>query len=135
MRDCGDSPPEELLRAVDEFNRGDWFDCHETLEDLWAGEEWEMRDFYQGVLQVAVALHHWREGNFRGAVLLLEGGAKCLRRVRPVCQGVDSEVLAAAADRLREALILLGPERMAELDRELIPRLRLVQAGAESESQ
>jgi predicted metal-dependent hydrolase len=126
MRHCDESPPEELLRAVVEFNRGDWFDCHETLEDLWVAEEGETRDFYHGVLQVAVALHHWREGNFGGAVRLLEGGAKYLRRVQPVCQGVDVAGLVAAADRLREALTNLGAARMAELHPDLIPRLRLV---------
>ncbi len=125
MRHCDDMPPEELLRAIDEFNRGAWFDCHETLEDLWAGEALEMRDFYQGVLQVAVALHHWREGNFNGALLLLERGAKCLRRVRPVCQGVDVDGLIDAADRLREVLTNLGAHRMAELDQTFIPKLRL----------
>ncbi|HEY6871919.1 MAG TPA: DUF309 domain-containing protein [Geobacteraceae bacterium] len=125
MRQCDESPPEELLRAIGEFNRGDWFGCHETLEDLWVGEEGEMRDFYQGFLQMTVALHHWREGNFGGALRLLEGGAKYLRRVRPLCQGVDAAGLAISADRLREALIRLGPARMAELDQGLIPFLAL----------
>jgi predicted metal-dependent hydrolase len=111
-----------------EFNRGDWFECHETLEDLWIGQEGECRDFYQGVLQVAVALHHWREGNFGGAVRLLESGAKYLRRVSPVCQRVDVADLVVASDRLREELTCLGNERMAELAPEFIPRLRLAPA-------
>ncbi len=126
MPQCNDSPSGELLRALGEFNRGDWFDCHETLEDLWVGTEGEVRYFYQGVLQVAVALHHWRNGNFKGAVRLLESGADYLRRVRPACQRVDVEGLVLAADRVRESLSNLGPDRMTELDQELIPRLRLV---------
>ena len=126
MRQCEDSPPGELLQAIGEFNRGDWFDCHETLEDLWVGEEGEIRHFYQGVLQVAVALHHWRGGNHAGAVRLLESGADYLRKVRPVCQRVDVASLIAAADLMREELSTLGPARMAELDTTLIPRLQLV---------
>ncbi len=125
MRHCEGPPPGELLRAIDQFNRRDWFDCHETLEYLWMGQIGETRDFYQGILQVAVALHHWRGGNFRGAVSLLARGAGYLRRVRPVCQGVDVEGFVADADRLWEALAALGPERMAELEPDLIPRLRL----------
>ena len=109
MRQCEDSPPGELLQAIGEFNRGDWFDCHETLEDLWVGEEGEIRYFYQGVLQVAVALHHWRGGNYAGAVRLLESGADYLRRVRAVCQRVDVANLIAAADRMREVWSTLGP--------------------------
>lgn len=122
---CSDSPSEELLTAVDQFNQGEWFECHETLEELWVGSAGEMRDFYQGLLQVAVALHHWREGNFRGAILLLEKGPGLLRRVRPICQRIEVEETIADAALLREALIALGPERMAEVPPLLIPTLRL----------
>lgn len=132
MDSCTQSPSGALLQALGEFNRGDWFECHETLEELWVGSEGEIRDFYQGLLQVAVGLHHWREGNFKGAVLLLASGADKLRRVRPVCQRIDAGELVMAADRVREALITLGAGRMAELDTGIIPLLRLVPAaGAE----
>jgi predicted metal-dependent hydrolase len=125
-RSCEQYPPAELLRAIEEFNRGDWFDSHETFEDLWRGETGEMRDFYQGLLQVAVGLHHWRKGYIEGAVSLLGRGAGYLRRVRPVCQEVDVAAFIAAADRMREALITLGPEQVSELETALVPRLRLV---------
>lgn len=127
MQPCGEAPPEELFRARDEFNRGNWFECHETLEELWVGEKGELRDFYQGLLQVAVALHHWREGNFKGALLLLEKGGALLGRVSPLCQGVEVATLVRAADRFREELLKLGPERMEEMDRSLIPRIRMVE--------
>lgn len=129
IRDCDSSPSGELLQAFGEFNRGDWFECHETLEELWIGSEGEIRDFYQGVLQIAVALHHWRNGNFGGAVHLLAGGAGYLRRVRDTCQRIQVDVLVEAADRFRETLVSLGPKRMAEADRNLIPRLRLAPAS------
>ena len=117
-----------------EFNRGDWFECHETLEDLWVGEEGEARDLYQGILQVAVALHHWRNGNFGGAISLLKGGAGYLSRTEPVCQRIVVAEFILAADRLREALTLLGPDRMGELDRALIPRLQLAPSPAATDA-
>jgi uncharacterized protein len=123
---CTESPTGELLRALGEFNRGDWFECHETLEELWAGAGGEMRDFYQGVLQIAVALHHWNNRNFKGAILLLESGTGYLRGVRPVCQRIDVESLRDSADHLRETLLSLGPDRMNELDAASIPRMHLV---------
>lgn len=122
---CEASPSDELLQAVAQFNSGDWFECHETLEDLWVGSQGEMRDFYQGLLMIAVALHHWREGNFKGADLLLGKGADHLRRVRPLCQGIDVAATIAAAHRFKEALNDLGPERMAELDPRLVPKLQI----------
>ena len=128
---CLRSPPEELLRAVAEFNAGAWFDCHETLEELWAGEKGELRDFYQGVLQIAVALHHWREGNFKGALLLLRTGGEFLQRVGSVCRSLDVKALIRDAGRFRDRLEALGPERRAEAE-DLVPRIRLVEGEGNS---
>jgi predicted metal-dependent hydrolase len=117
---CRTSPPEELQRAIAEFNRGDWFECHETLEDLWVGARGELRDFYQGLLQLAVALHHWRNGNLKGALVLLKGGDDLLSRVEPVCLGVDVAALHSAACRLHLELTRLGEARMASLSEAFI---------------
>ena len=125
QHDCSSSPSGEMLRAFGEFNRGDWFDCHETLEDLWVGSEDETRWFYQGMLQISVALLHWRNGNFGGAVSLLVSGVGYLKRVNTVCQRIEVAALAAEAERFREELTRLGPERMAELPDSLIPKMRL----------
>ncbi|QWV96477.1 DUF309 domain-containing protein [Geomonas nitrogeniifigens] len=121
---CQSAAPPELQQAIDEFNAGEWFECHETLEELWVGEKGELRDFYQGLLQVAVALYHWRNGNFKGAEGLLQRGSGLLRRVSERCLGVDVAALVAESGVLREALLGLGEERMAELDPALIPKLR-----------
>ena len=126
MITCGSSPSGQLLKAFGEFNRGEWFACHETLEDLWVGEQGELRDFYQGILQIAVALHHWRNGNFPGAITLLEGGTGYLARVSSICQRIDVAGLMEAGNRMREKLIELGSDRITELPPELLPRLRLI---------
>ncbi|MBL0226060.1 MAG: DUF309 domain-containing protein [Geobacteraceae bacterium] len=126
MRTCHESPPGQLLRGIREFNNREWFECHETVEDLWIGSEGEVRDFYQGLIQVAVALHHWRNGNFGGAVSLLKGGAGYLGRTAGVCQWVDVAALIADANRIRAALEELGQDRMEELDPGFIPLITTV---------
>lgn len=126
MRHCTESPPGQLLLAIRQFNSGKWYDCHETLEELWIGEEGEVRNFLQGVLQIAVALHHWRNGNYGGAVSLLKGGVKLLGNVADACMWVDVAGLISDANRAREALETLGRERMSELDPALIPQLKTV---------
>lgn len=128
-RECSESPPAQLLQGIREFNRRDWFECHETVEDLWIGEVGETRDFYQGVIQIAVALHHWRNGNFGGAVSLLKGGAGYLRRVADRCLWVDVASLIADSDRMRAVLEELGKERMESLDPDLIPLIQTVTAA------
>lgn len=122
---CCLSPSGKLLQALGEFNRGDWFDCHETLEELWIGSDGEIRWFYQGILQIAVALHHWRNGNFGGAVSLLAGGAEYLRRVRPVCQRIEVATLIMESESCLAELRRLGQEQMAGMESSFIPRLRL----------
>ncbi len=123
---CEETPSGQLLQGIREFNRGDWYDCHETVEELWIGAEGEVRNFYQGIIQIAVALHHWRNGNFGGAVSLLNGGAGYLRRMADRCQWVDVAGLVADADTVRKALEELGKERMASLDPALIPAIRTI---------
>ena len=114
-----------MLQAIAEFNRGDWFECHETLEELWVGTKGDLRDFYQGVLQLAVALYHWHNGNFKGALTLLLGAIGCLKRVTAVFLGVNVARLVADASELSEALSALGEERMSELAPGLIPKIGL----------
>jgi predicted metal-dependent hydrolase len=128
-RTCKDSPLGQLLKAIREFNGREWFECHETVEDLWIGSEGEVRDFYQGIIQIAVALHHWRNGNFGGAVSLLKGGAGYLRHVTEECQWVDVAGLIADTGKLRAALEELGKERMEELDPSIIPLIKTVSAA------
>lgn len=127
-RTCDESPPGQLLQGIREFNRRDWHECHETVEDLWIGAAGETRDFYQGIIQIAIALHHWRNGNYGGAVSLLKGGTGYLRRVSDRCQWVDVAGLIANSDAMRSALETCGKEQMEFLDDAVIPRIRTIAA-------
>jgi predicted metal-dependent hydrolase len=129
MRRCEESPPGQLLLAIRQFNAQEWFECHETLEDLWIGEKGEVRSLFQGILQIAVALHHWRNGNFGGAVSLFNGGVKLLSQVSDACLWVDVAQIIADANRMRVALEELGKERMDALDPTIIPLLHTVRVG------
>ncbi|HEY9744900.1 MAG TPA: DUF309 domain-containing protein [Oculatellaceae cyanobacterium] len=74
--------PIRFGEAVQLFNQGEFFECHEVLEDLWRplppGTE---KTFLQGILQVGVGFHHWRSGNLNGARSLLEAGCEKLTHV------------------------------------------------------
>ena len=124
-----DTPPADLLRAIEEFNRENWFSCHEILEALWREEVGEIRDFYQGLIKIAAALHHWRNGNYVGSIRLLDGGSSLLRQVRPTCQGASLLPFISAVDTLRKTLSDLGPERMNELPHDLLPTLQISVGG------
>ncbi len=57
---CDEPPPPLLLKGLEQFNAGEYWECHETLETLWRDEPRPVRDLYQGVLQIGVAFHHLR---------------------------------------------------------------------------
>ena len=44
-----------LAKGIAEFNAGLFFECHDTLEDMWGGIRGPARDFFQGLIQVSVA--------------------------------------------------------------------------------
>jgi uncharacterized protein len=125
MGNCEESPQEALMLAIEQFNNRDWFDCHETLEDIWMGETGEARQLYQGIIHISVALYHWSNGNLEGALSLLGSGTDYLTRVQPVCQQIDVSGLVSGANGVREELIRLGRNRMAELATQIIPVLNL----------
>lgn len=68
-----------LAQGIQLFNAERYFECHEVLEELWRSDTSVFRDLYQGLIKVAVALHHARQGNFEGAHKVLISGLKQLR--------------------------------------------------------
>lgn len=72
------------LAGVLLFNAGDYFEAHEVWEDLWAESHGPTRAFYQGMIQAAVGLCHYGNGNLRGAAKLYRSS----RDYMTVCHGV-----------------------------------------------
>jgi predicted metal-dependent hydrolase len=62
----------ELIRGISLFNRGRFFDAHEVLEDVWRAAPQHNKKFCQGLVQVAVAFHHYSTGNRVGMRSVLE---------------------------------------------------------------
>ncbi|HEX6738691.1 MAG TPA: DUF309 domain-containing protein [Vicinamibacteria bacterium] len=87
-----------LARGIDEFNRGLFFECHDTLEEMWAGVRGPSRDFFQGLIQVAVAFYHLTGGNHAGAASML---ARALKRFAPYPDRYAGFDLAAHREELR----------------------------------
>lgn len=90
--------------GVKQFNEGKWFACHETLERVWLPEPRPVREFYKGLIQLAVGLLHWRRGNLKGANRLLNAGLGRITPYRPVCHELDVSRLAQEAQSLLHEL-------------------------------
>jgi CheY-like chemotaxis protein len=109
-------PPPTLCHGIEQFNAGEYWECHETLEELWHAEEGAIRDLYQGILQVGVAFHHLRQDNYAGAIKMFRRGLPRLRDLPEVCQGAHIGELREAARRIHDRAVALGPERLQDLD-------------------
>jgi hypothetical protein len=118
-----DRPSDLFLQGVALFNAGKFYKQHDVFERHWMEDSRPIRDLYQGVLQIGVALHHVETGNYRGAVKMLRRGLPRLRSLPPVCQTLDVATLRRAARAIHDELVALGPERIGEFD---LARLRAV---------
>ena len=70
--------------------------------------------FYQGILQIAVALYHLGNQNWRGAVILLGEGINRLSYYQPSYGGIAVEDLLGQSAKLLSALQQAGPEKVAK---------------------
>ena len=125
MLPCDETPPALLLEGIAQFNRGEYFEQHETLETLWRAEPRDVRRLYQGILQIGVAFHHLRRLNHHGTVYMLTRGSQYLVPFAPRCQRVDVEALLRAAALALQEVERLGPDRLDEFDWRLAPKVRL----------
>ncbi|HEX8969504.1 MAG TPA: DUF309 domain-containing protein [Chloroflexota bacterium] len=124
---CAEPAPPELLKALHEFNAGEFFEQHETLELLWRATGDEIRHLYEGILQVGVGMHHLlKNRNFHGATVKLDHGIRLLSAFPATCHGVDIARFRSDAASARAELVRLGPERLDEFDIRFVPRLHLV---------
>lgn len=115
-----------MIAGIEQFNAREFYECHETLEDIWLAEPGTIRTLYQGILQVGVAFYHLGRGNFRGATSLLETGIAYLQPFAPECMGVNVRKLVDEAIHCYAELERLGKERLAEFDTERIPHIEYI---------
>lgn len=72
-----------LAQAADQFNRHDFWECHETLEPVWLKSPQPIKTFLQGLIQTAAGLHHLKRGNRKGTLSLLGQALDKLHRCEP----------------------------------------------------
>jgi predicted metal-dependent hydrolase/CheY-like chemotaxis protein len=129
VRDATDNPcseplPAGVLRGIEEFNAGQYFEQHETLELVWRAELRPIRDLYRGVLQIGVGCLQVERGNAIGAIKLIDRAEKWLQPFRPVCQTIDVDRLLEDAALLRAEIERRGQDQTDRVDRQLFPKVK-----------
>ncbi len=114
------------LAGVLLFNAGDFFEAHEVWEDLWADSAGRERSFYQGLIQAAVGLCHFGNGNLRGAVKLYRSSRDYMEPCGSPFLGLDAVAFWRQMERcFTEVLTATESDRRVELDESLLPTLLL----------
>lgn len=111
--------PPEFWHGIDQFNRQEFYACHDTLEAIWIEAGEPEKRFYQGILQIAVACYHLMNQNWRGAVILLGEGSGRLSAYQPSYSGIDVTQLLTQSTQLLKALQQSGPENVADFVKQI----------------
>jgi predicted metal-dependent hydrolase len=101
-----------LQRGLRLFNNGEFFQCHEALEEAWMAERGPRRLFLQALIHLAVGFYHCERNNPAGASRQLRKGLRKLAAYLPSCEGIETARLsreaAAALERIEAGAAVAG---------------------------
>jgi hypothetical protein len=90
-----------LREGVRAFNAGEYEAAHEEFEQVWLSTQGGDSDFFKGLIQACIAMHHFQRGNLEGASKLYAGHRRYLAAYRPRHLGID---VAALLDEMQRVL-------------------------------
>jgi uncharacterized protein len=94
----------QFARGIGQFNRREFFDAHETWEELWLKAAGPEKTFLQGLIQVAAAFCHYQRGNPAGTLSLLRAGLARLEDFPASHGGIELDALRRGIARWIEQL-------------------------------
>src|SRR5215467_7740043 len=103
-------------RGLEAIRAGRYFEAHEELEEAWRAAPPEERDFFQGLVHVAVAWYQAGRDRPVATGRQLEKAVRRLRPFAPAHRGVDVvgvlTQLEAAQERVAAGSLDLDPPRV-----------------------
>jgi uncharacterized protein len=121
---------QHFTRGVEHFNAGEFWEAHESWEELWLAAESDLVEFLQGLIQLAAAYHHVKRGTWRGAVRLFDASLRRLDPFPVVYCGLDRSAAVTAArdhrERTARSVQSGAPDALSESE---YPRLSPVPEG------
>ena len=113
----------ELARAAALFDAAEYHAAHEVLDELWEQGNPEEADFFKGLIQACIALHHHQQGNPDGARKLYSGHRRYLGRFLPADRGLDLAALLAGMQAALGPLLRAPPGAEPPFDPGSRPRM------------
>jgi predicted metal-dependent hydrolase len=81
------------LRGIELYRAGEFFECHEVLEELWTPARGPHRLYLQALIHFAVAFYHQQRSNPLGAQRQLRKALRKLESYLPWYEGLDTATL------------------------------------------
>lgn len=125
------SDPDErtiYLEGIRLFNDHEFFEAHEVWEDAWYMAYGIKHDFYQGMIQCAVALEHYRRSNPRGVLSLFKSYQKKFASVPDPFMGLDVKAFLNRMHEVLQPVISASPlpeKGQIKLDPSRAPKIEL----------
>jgi predicted metal-dependent hydrolase len=114
---------DKYLRGISLFNKAEFFDAHEALEDIWRAAPPENKKFLQGLVQIAVAFHHHSTGNLIGMRSVLERAIRNLAEPSGSFGQIQLAPLLESLDQWRECIDnSSSPPPLPRIDESLDPQ-------------
>jgi predicted metal-dependent hydrolase len=122
---------EALQRGIELFNAGDFLKCHDYFEELIPFESGVSAEFFHGLMELAAACYHLKQGNVFGARYLLTSAIDLLHPLRPAHLDVDIESLLAKVERCRVLADTLQDDEDIGFDEAHLPTIRMAPPGSQ----
>jgi len=115
MVDPGQDVDEAAIfhEGLELFNSGEWFEAHESWEDVWHMASGTKKSFYQGLIQCAVTIEHIRRGNPRGVRSVWTTCQEKFEGIEGVYMGVDVPKLLQQMRDVVQPILDLPAERFS----------------------
>ena len=115
---------DELRRGIELFNGGEYLQCHDHLEALIPLESGQAAEFFHGLMELAAACYHLKQGNIFGARYLLTSAVDLLSPCRPSHQGIDVESLVGQITQCQALTSTLEDDEDIGFDESYLPRIQ-----------
>lgn len=112
-------------KGIECFNKEEFYECHDILEDVWYDVRGRSRRFYQGLIHLAVGFYHIIERkNTKGALSQLNKGIDKLSDYKPSFQGVELEALIENTGKCIEEIRLIQAGDIKKFKPSKIPQIK-----------
>ena len=107
--------------GLEYYRSGEYFEAHESWEELWSDFYLEDRRFVQGLIQLSVSFIHLENNNLKGAKSLLNKCKEKFMEFNHIQRGIDVGGLLSEINQVNYAYKRLISSK--DFDWDLVPNI------------